>query len=379
MGAGYSSDAGISREEAYELMDSSISRAVLEKRVGRIMLQRGPKVVTYSRNIFIPLTTLCRNRCGYCGFAGDPAQMEKNVLSPEEVRELLKKGVAHGCSEALFVLGERPEEAAPGLRGLLGRWGFPDMVEYLCRMCEQALELGLLPHTNAGILSSGELDRLRRVNASMGLMLESVSPDLCGPGGAHQFSPGKGPAARLRHIDEAGRQGIAFTTGILVGIGERPRERVEAMLAIRDLHRRHGHIQEIIIQNFCPKKETPMENFSGPSLEEMLKTVSIARLIFGPAMNIQAPPNLNPKVYPLYIRAGANDWGGVSPVTEDMLNPEKPWPAIEEIRRETEKAGFVLRERLPVYPEFISDKYLAPKIYDKVMDMAGPQGYKKEG
>ena len=367
---------GISRREAHRLMDSESGWDGLEHRVSQVMSQRKQKMITYSRNVSIPLTTLCRNRCGYCGFFEAPSQVNKQVLPPERVYDSLKKGMASGCREALFIMGERPEDIAPDISHLLRSWGYPNLLDYLYQMCKMAIEMNLLPHTNAGVMRKEELARLRPVNASMGLMLESASLRLCEKGKPHEFSPGKNPAVRLEHIAEAGRQGIPFTTGILVGIGELPRERVDALFALRELHNRYGHIQEIIIQNFCPKKGTPMAGHPVPSFEEMLKTVSVARLIFGERMNIQAPPNLTSEWYPLFIRAGINDWGGISPVTGDLVNPEKPWPLIDELRRETEQMGYQLKERLPVYPEFLGREGL--EVRHKILTMLDEPGHLRE-
>lgn len=313
------------------------------------------RTVTFCRNIAVPITRLCRNRCGYCGFAAHASEVEDHVLHPESIRRILQTGVDAGCTEALFLSGEMPHlRYGEQLGSLFKSFGLKDLADYLYRMCLLALDMGLLPHTNAGILDTKDLLKLKRVNASMGLMLENSSYRLCEKGGAHEFSPGKIPAARLSFIEEAGRHGIPFTTGILLGIGEYPEERVESLYAIRRLHETYGHIQEVIIQNFCPKQHTPMSDSPEISEEEFLKTVSLARLILGPEMNIQVSPNLiNESLYSRAIMAGANDFGGISPVTEDAINPEKEWPAISKLRKVTERLGCKFAERLPVYSNFI--------------------------
>jgi 7,8-didemethyl-8-hydroxy-5-deazariboflavin synthase CofG subunit len=283
--------------------------------------------------------------------------------------------VRNNCKEALFLMGERPEEVAPEIREVLASRGYEGMLEYLCSMCEMALEFGMLPHTNAGLLHGYELERLRRVNASMGLMLESSSERLCRAGGPHERSPGKLPALRLQCIEEAGKRRIPLTTGILVGIGEEPAERIEALGVLKELHRRYGHIQEIIIQQFCPKSGTPMAAVEEPPTEEMLRTIVFARLMFGKAMNIQAPYNLIPRSHHLYLRAGANDWGGISPLTRDVINPEKKRPDLADVERKTRSAGYVLKERLAVYPEFMSDEYLSPRIRGVALSLVQPDVY----
>jgi FO synthase len=312
-----------------------------------------PGVVTYSRKVFLPLTNLCRDYCGYCTFRRDPGDRGAHTMTPEEVLDVARVGERLGCTEALFSLGDKPELIFPEMRETLRRLGYSSTLQYLEGMCELVLrETKLLPHPNPGLLSAEWIARLAAVSPSMGLMLETVNTLLLAPGAAHDNAPDKVPARRLRMIEEAGKQGVPFTTGILIGIGEALEDRVDSLLAIRDLHRRYGHIQEVIIQNFRVKPGIPMRDWPEPTRGEMLRTVAVARLLM-PEMNIQAPPNLSSPYYEELLDAGINDWGGVSPLTPDFINPEKPWPYLDELERGTASRGFVLRQRLPVYPEFL--------------------------
>ena len=311
------------------------------------------RLISYSRKVFIPLTHLCRDVCRYCTFAHPPREGEAAFLSPDQVLAIARAGAKAGCKEALFTLGDKPEMRYRVARKALDDLGFDTTLSYLTHMCRLVFaETGLLPHANPGVMNAAELAALRQVTVSQGIMLESASERLCQPGEAHFGSPDKDPAVRLATIEEAGRQQIPFTTGILIGIGETREERVDALLAIRALHRRYNHIQEIIIQNFRAKPATRMADAAEPDLDDLLWTIAVARLAFGPTMNIQAPPNLSRDDYPLLIAAGLNDWGGISPVTPDHVNPEAPWPAIEALRAKTEAAGKQLVERLAVYPSF---------------------------
>jgi 7,8-didemethyl-8-hydroxy-5-deazariboflavin synthase CofG subunit len=313
-----------------------------------------PGVITYSRKVFIPLTNLCRDYCGYCTFRRDPEQPGAHTMSPDEVLEVAHAGEAMGCREALFSLGDKPELAFPQMRARLRELGYKSTLHYLEAMCELVLrETKLLPHANPGLMNQNWLRRLRVFCPSLGLMLESATPDLLHPGAAHDGAPDKRPALRLRTIELAGQLNIPFTTGILVGIGESPADRVDSLLAIRELHRRYGHIQEVIIQNFRSKPGIPMHSSPEPGRGEMLRAVAIARLLLG-NMNLQAPPNLSAPDYEELIGAGINDWGGISPLTPDFINPEAPWPQLDDLRRRTEAAGSKLKERLTVYPEFIT-------------------------
>ncbi|MFH1821184.1 MAG: 7,8-didemethyl-8-hydroxy-5-deazariboflavin synthase CofG [Methanobacteriota archaeon] len=341
--------------------------------------------ISYSRNVFLPVTNLCRNRCAYCGFRRDPEDGAW-FMSPQEILELAKRGKDMGCSEALLTLGELPE-VHPLAREKLETFGHKSTVDYLVDLCEQILELGLLPHTNAGVLNGAELRRLRRYNASMGLMLESTA-ELS----AHVQSPGKEPKLRLQTIEAAGKLRIPFTTGILVGVGENFDDLVQSVLEIIELYRRYGHIQEIIIQPFDPKPGTQMESCWRPDERTLLNTVAFARSV-APGMNIQVPPNLlshrgaivQPgssefkKSVADAIKAGANDFGGVSSVTPDFINVERPWPSVAQLRAAVEHAGFTPRERLPVYPHFINaGRFMSKEVRQRVNDLADEEGYRAQ-
>ena len=312
-----------------------------------------PGVITYSRKVFLPLTNLCRDYCGYCIFRRDPSDPGAHTMTPEEVLQVAKAGEKLGCREALFSLGDKPELAFTEMRATLGRLGYKSTLHYLEAMCELVLrETTLLPHANPGLMSAAWVRRLGVVCPSLGLMLETTSRALLRPGAAHDRAPDKIPAQRSRTIEHAGKHEIPFTTGVLIGIGETQEDRVDTLLAIRDLHRRYGHIQEVIVQNFRVKPAIPMASWPEPSPGEMLRTVAVSRLVLGD-MNIQAPPNLSSPYYDMLLSAGINDWGGVSPLTPDFINPEAPWPHLAELERRTEAAGQRLKHRLCVYPEFV--------------------------
>jgi 7,8-didemethyl-8-hydroxy-5-deazariboflavin synthase CofG subunit len=335
-----------------------------------------PGVITYSRKVFIPLTNLCRDYCGYCTFRRDPGESGAHTMTPDQVLEVVKAGEKMGCTEALFSLGDKPELAFPEMRAWLRHLGYQSTLNYLEAMCERVLrETTLLPHPNPGLLSAEWIARLAAVSPSMGLMLETTSTALLGPGAAHDNAPDKVPAKRLRTIEEAGKQRVPFTTGLLIGIGETTEDRVDTLLAIRELHRRHGHIQEVIVQNFRTKPEIPMRDAPEPTRGEMLRTVAVARLLM-PEVNLQAPPNLSAPYYDELLDAGINDWGGVSPLTPDFINPEKPWPHLAQLKSRTESKGYVLRPRLPVYPEFLAPITLRPGLLsEKVKAAADREGY----
>jgi FO synthase len=319
--------------------------------------------VTYSRKIFLPITNLCRDRCGYCTFRKDPDDPDAWTMSPSDIDDVLVRGGAQRCKEALMCLGDRPETAFQVYRETLASFGHRTTVEYVARACEMAIDRGFLPHTNAGVLSRDEMILLKPLNASLGLMLENVSPRLSVKGMPHFSAPDKAPDVRLRMIREAGELSIAFTTGILIGIGETREERVDSLLAIRDLHDQYDHVQEIIIQNFRAKPGTRMAGCTEPTAIEIARTVATARLIFGGQMNIQVPPNLNPDDHELMLRAGINDWGGISPVTRDYVNPEAAWPHLDRLAETCRNAGYTLRERLAIYDEFAGQvKFLPPRL-----------------
>jgi 7,8-didemethyl-8-hydroxy-5-deazariboflavin synthase CofG subunit len=343
----------ISREAACRLLradDEMLPSLLAAAQRARAMFK--PGIVTYSRKVFLPLTNLCRDYCGYCTFRRDPGEPGAHTMTPDEVMEVVRAGERMGCTEALFSLGDKPELLFPQMRDTLRHLGYKSTLHYLEAMCEKVLrESSLLPHPNPGLMSAEWLERLSRVAPSMGLMLETTSARLLAKGAAHDNAPDKDPAKRLRVIEDAGRRKIPFTTGILIGIGETLEERVHALIAIRDLHARYGHIQEVIVQNFRAKSGTPMAHWPEPDRGEMLRTLAVARLLM-PKMNIQAPPNLSDPHYADLLDGGINDWGGVSPLTPDFINPEMPWPHLQELRQRTEAKGFELRQRLPIYPEF---------------------------
>ncbi|HZU07758.1 MAG TPA: 7,8-didemethyl-8-hydroxy-5-deazariboflavin synthase CofG [Chloroflexota bacterium] len=351
-------DRPLSRDDAVALLTAEGAELEALLAAAAALRDAGKgRVVTYSRKVFIPLTNLCRDSCGYCTFVRRPGEPGARTLEPEEVLAIARAGAAAGCKEALFSLGDKPERRYPTYRAWLAARGYRSTIEYLAAMCRLVLEeTGLLPHANPGALTADEIALLRDVNVSMGMMLESTSERLLARGQAHWASPDKVPAVRLATLRAAGEQRVAFTTGILIGIGETPAERVDALLAIRDLHARYGHIQEVIIQNFRAKPDIRMRAWPEPSVLDMVRTIAVARLLLGPTMNIQAPPNLMPDAYPRYLAAGLNDWGGISPVTRDYINPEAPWPTLAALARATAAAGFTLRERLAIYPEYVRER-----------------------
>jgi 7,8-didemethyl-8-hydroxy-5-deazariboflavin synthase CofG subunit len=335
-----------------------------------------PHVITYSRKVFIPLTNLCRDYCGYCVFRRDPGDPGAHTMTTDEVLQVVRDGERLGCTEALFSLGDKPELLFPEMREILRKLGYRSTLQYLEAMCEMVLrETGVLPHPNPGLMSAEWIRRLAAVSSSMGLMLESTNAALLRAFAAHDNAPDKLPVRRLRTIEAAGQQGVPFTTGLLIGIGESLEDRVDTLLAIRRVHEQYGHIQEVIVQNFRAKPGIPMHDSPEPSLADMLRTVAVARLLL-PGMNIQAPPNLSAPYYDELLEAGINDWGGVSPLTPDFINPEKPWPHLEQLRLRTEARGFRLEQRLPVYPEFLPRVLARPGLLaDRTAAAADAQGY----
>lgn len=321
------------------------------------------RVVTFSPKVFLPLTNLCRNRCDYCSFRRSPGDPGEWTMTPDEVMSWMSRARAQGCVEALFCLGDKPEGAFSAYRRTLASFGHGSTVEYLHRAGRDALGLGLLPHTNAGVLDRDEMARLKEVNVSLGLMLENVSPRLCQPGMAHHRAPDKRPERRIAMIEQAGELEIPFTTGILLGIGETRRERVESLLAIRALHRRHGHIQEVIVQNFRARPLIPMAGAPEPEDLEIAHAVAMARLVLDDDVSVQAPPNLNPGSAELLLSAGLNDWGGISPVTPDYINPGHPWPHLAQLAAACANAGYTLCPRLPIYDRHLErDGFLDPAL-----------------
>jgi FO synthase len=346
--------AGLSAESALALLSCPEPQLPhLLEAAGDVRHHFKSDAISYSKKIFIPLTNICRDYCGYCTFRRSPGEPGARTMSPDEVLEVVRAGERLGCREALFSLGDKPELAFAEMREALRRLGYRSTLHYLEDMCELVLrETSLIPHANPGLLSSAWLQRLRAVSPSIGLMLETTSSLVLRPGAAHDNAPDKVPALRLATIEAAGRLRIPFTTGILIGIGETHQDRIESLFAIRSLHEKYGHIQEVIVQNFRAKAGTPMSSWPEPSQGDMLRTIAVARLILG-NMNLQAPPNLSAPDYDSLLSAGINDWGGISPLTPDFINPERPWPHLQELQRRTQAAGYELRHRLPVYPEFL--------------------------
>ncbi|MFW6094275.1 MAG: 5-amino-6-(D-ribitylamino)uracil--L-tyrosine 4-hydroxyphenyl transferase CofH [Pseudomonadota bacterium] len=364
------------RELALALADEE-DTAALSGLAARLRDDGFGNLVTYSKKIFIPLTHLCRDVCHYCTFAQVPRKVQAPYLTEDEVLELARHGADMGCKEALFTLGEKPELRYRAAREALDGMGFDSTLDYLHHVAGRVLEeTGLLPHLNPGTMTDAEIARLRPVSPSMGIMLESLSERLCEKGMPHYGSPDKVPAVRLDTLERAGAARVPFTTGILIGIGETRRERVESLLAIRDVQERHGHIQEIIVQNFRAKPETKMARAPEPDLNELLWTIAVARILFGPGMSVQAPPNLSPGVLPRIVDAGINDWGGVSPLTPDFVNPEAPWPHLDELARETGAAGKHLHERLTVYPAYVRhlDDWVDPGLHERIVANVDAEG-----
>jgi FO synthase len=371
---------GVTRDDALSLTNETPLPALLDAAAAVRDRFKG-RSVSYSRKVFIPLTHLCRDYCGYCTFRADPQPGVQPYMMPDEVLALAEAGRQAGCKEALFSLGDQPERVFPEAKDFLKTLGFDSTLQYLAAMCELVLEkTGLLPHSNPGVMGLDDLRRLRETNISVGLMLESASPRLLRFGGPHWKAPDKVPSLRLRTIENAGELSMAFTTGILIGIGETPEERIDALLAIRAAHERHGHIQEVIIQPFRAKPDIRMAQAPEPSNEDLQRTIVVARLILGGEMNIQSPPNLLSEDYPDLLKAGINDWGGISPVTKDFINPEAAWPQISSLAARTASAGFVLRERLAIYPEFSARKeFVKDRLEPHVRKLRGDDGYARDG
>ena len=363
-------ETGISRADASRLIRATSAELLdLLKDASAIRDARTGAVITYSRKVFIPLTNLCRDRCGYCTFAREPGDGKAHTMTPDEVLAVARAGRDAGCKEALFSLGDKPELRYPEYRDWLAQRGFRSTIEYLRAMCQLVFEeTGLLPHANPGVLSREEMEQLRPVNASMGMMLESASARLLAPGEAHHRCPDKVPKVRLASLEAAGELRIPFTTGILIGIGETLDERVDALFAIRELNEKYGHIQEVIVQNFRAKPDTLFAQRPEPTALDVARTAAVARLILGSSVNLQIPPNLSQDAYGFYLLAGINDWGGISPVTRDFINPEMAWPQIAALESVTNEAGFELRQRLAVYPEYLRDsRWMADAIRQRAL------------
>lgn len=326
---------------------------------------RENKTITFSKNVFLPLTEICRNQCGYCTYRKNPEDINATILmETSQVKDIIEKADYFGCREALFTFGEGADEFHE-VNSALEKLGYGSMVEYLYFLCRETLDhSNLIPHSNPGIINKRDLKILKEVNASMGLMMENSSARLMQTI-AHSKSPGKEPKLRIKTIKNAGKLKIPFTTGLLIGIGETIEERAESLIQIRELQDKYGHIQEIIIQNFKPKPDIPMEHYAEPSLAEMIKMVAVTKILF-PEVGVQVPPNLVRHSAQMFLLAGADDWGGVSPISKDYVNPEAPWPDILELKRITEELGFQLKERLPVYPKYISEEFLSEGVMEKI-------------
>lgn len=377
------------RVEAGESLNLSHVEAALQAgskelphllKLSRKMKLRRGGFISYSRKVFIPLTRFCRNACHYCSFRLERPLREGFFLKPSQVLAIAEAGARAGCFEALFTLGEKPElkypEALKELKGL----GFTSTIEYLYECCRLVFKrTGLMPHSNPGLLTYEELKALREVNVSMGLMLENSSQRLAEPGGPHEHSPGKNPKLRLEVLENAGRLRIAFTTGVLLGIGETPAELARSLEAILQVHRRYGHIQEVIIQPFRAKPGTPMEGHPEPSIHKLQRVIAAASLLYGEAIPVQSPPNLLEEAdLPRLVEAGIDDWGGISPVTLDHVNPERPWPSIEKLRRAAGVYGFPLKVRLPIYPRYVSSDFLPSAFEEAALKLTDGSGYVKE-
>ena len=378
------SGARLDDREVIELAQLALSdpSAVIES-AGRLRDATTGSRVTFSKKVFIPLTKLCRDSCGYCTFVHPPVPGERAFMSIDEVLEVARAGQEAGCAEALFTLGDKPERKWPEARAELQELGHATTIEYLVAACRAVLEeTTLIPHANPGALTLTESEALRPVTASQGTMLETLSERLLKRGMAHFGAPDKRPEVRLETLEAAGRAAVPFTTGILIGIGETFEERIEALLAIRASHERHGHIQEVIVQNFRAKHDTLMALHPEPSAADMRLTIALARLVLPADVGLQAPPNLSPDEYATYLESGISDWGGVSPVTPDHVNPEAPWPKIDELTQVTEGRGFTLFERLAVYPSYCAtpaarERWLDPKLRPKVLDLTDAQGFRR--
>ena len=361
-------------ELALDLLTGAQPTAPLFEEARRTRDEGKGQTVTYSRKVFIPVTTMCRDRCTYCTFAKPPGAGGV-FLTQDEVMAVVRAGERHGCTEALFTLGDRPEDRWSAAREFLDQGGYASTLEYLRSLTEQVVEEStLFPHANPGLMDGTTLEALRRSNPSMGLMLENFSPRLMEPGMPHYECPDKDPEARMATIEAAGTLRVPFTTGVLIGIGETPREVVDSIFALAAAHNRWGHLQEIIVQNFQPKVDTRMRGAEPPSLEYFATIVAITRWVFGQTMNVQVPPNLT-EDFGVYLDACINDWGGASPLTIDWVNPEAPWPHLDRLREVTEGAGFELQQRMPVYPEFLTDQWVDPALLPKLVNAVDEQGY----
>jgi FO synthase len=369
----------ISKTDAVEIINSDQSDEIAY--VARNIRNRiKRKSITYSRKVFINLVNLCRDKCNYCTYKREPSDTLASMMTPNQVLTIAEAGKRFRCTEALFVTGERPEQRYEEARKWLRSVGHSSTVEYIREMSEMVLQkTGLLPHTNSGTLTKKEMSTLKDTNVSLGMMLESSSERLMAKGMAHELAPSKNPKVRVRALQNAGQLKIPTTTGVLVGIGETPEELLDSLFTIKEIHYSYSHIQELIMQNFVPKPGTEMAKFFPPSNDYFLKSVALARIIM-PEMNIQVPPNLTPNIFGKYIDVGINDWGGISPVTIDYVNPESRWPSIESVRSVTSSKGYDLRARLPIYPEFLrkNEKFIPDKLMSYIDLLSDASGLVRE-
>jgi 7,8-didemethyl-8-hydroxy-5-deazariboflavin synthase CofG subunit len=366
----------ITKDEAYQIYQDVENEPLEIYKTAEFLRNKNKgSVVTYSRKIFFNLINLCRDTCSYCTYKAEPGQEKISMMTKLDVKNLAIIGKKHKCTEALFVTGERPEQKYKEARAWLRENGFRTTAEYIIHASETALRIGLFPHTNAGNLTKSEMNELKKTNVSLGLMLENSSERLSVKDMPHEFAPSKNPRARIRALENAGELDIPMTTGLLIGIGENPFELIDSMYAIKEINKKYGHIQEIILQNFQPKHDTKMHNSPGPAEKYFKTLIALARIIM-PEMNIQIPPNLSPNSYSDFLSVGINDWGGISPVTPDFVNPEYSWPHIENIKKNCLNAGFELRARFPVYPEFFS--MIHPNLKSKMLEISDSNGFVSE-
>ena len=367
----------LSKDDVYEIyQDAERDPSELYKTAQFLRNKNKGHIVTYSRKVFFNLINLCRDSCAYCTYKSEPWETKISMMTKQDIQNLITMGRRYKCTEALFVTGERPEQKYQEARTWLKQNGFSSTAEYLAYASEIVLSAGLFPHTNAGNLTKAEMNELKKTNVSLGLMLENTSERLSGKNMPHEFAPSKNPKARIKVLENAGELRIPMTTGLLIGIGESPFELIESIYAIKEIHKKLGHIQEIILQNFQPKPDTVMKDIPSPQERYFRTFVALTRVIM-PEMNIQIPPNLSPISYFDFLSVGINDWGGISPITPDYVNPEFPWPSIESIERNCTNAGFQLRARFPIYPEFMS--FVSSNLKSKIMEIADSGGFVKEG
>lgn len=367
----------ITKESAYEIFESAaVNSDDLYKTASILRNRHKQQFVTFSKKAFFNLINLCKDTCGYCTYKAEPGESKLSLMSKKDVTDLARLAKKFKCTEALFVTGERPEQKYPEAKAWLRENGFSSTAEYLVHASEIALEEGLFPHTNAGNLTKSEINDLKKTNVSMGLMLENSSERLTQKEMPHHLAPSKNPKARLHVLENAGDVGMPMTTGILVGIGETPHELIDSIFEIKKLHHRHGHIQEVILQNFQPKHDTAMRDVASAA-ENYFKTIVALTRVIMPTMNIQIPPNLSPNSYQGFLQAGINDWGGISPLTPDYVNPEFGWPQIDFVQKNTESSGFNLKARFPVYPEFIG--FVEPQLRHKMAQIMDAGGFVEDG